>query len=216
MNDFIPDIDICLKAEEEQIDYKEYVLTKDKVKYTIKIGKTKSKIIIDCIHYEYKSNLEELIQISKLFNICKTIEEVYEFIINLFNKKKVSIKEIIPNKSLKLFFIIYNNIKSSEEKVEIILFYNKYNKHIIINEMYNKYNIMQKEFNEVKEENKKIKDQIKQIMEEISTLKKENSDLKNEIHNLRSVPAIPLPKNVSEKEKENKKVNSNKKLSKSK
>ena len=216
MNDFIQDIDICLKAEEEQIDYKEYVLTKDKVKYTIKIGKTKSKIIIDCIHYEYKSNLEELIQISKLFNICKTIEEVYEFIINLFNKKKVSIKEIIPNKSLKLFFIIYNNIKSSEEKVEIILFYNKYNKHIIINEIYNKYNIMLKEFNEVKEENKKIKDQIKQIMEEISTLKKENSDLKNEIHNLRSMPAIPLPKNVSEKEKENKKVNSNKKLSKSK
>ena len=94
MNDFIPDIDICLKSEEEQIDYKEYVLAKDKVKYTIKIGKTKSKIIIDCIHYEYKSNLDELIQISKLFNICKTIEEVYEFIINLFNKKKVSIKEI--------------------------------------------------------------------------------------------------------------------------
>ena len=216
MNDIIPNIEKCLNLDEDQIDSKEYILSKDKIKYNIKIGKTRTKIIISCNHYEYKSNLEDLIQVSKLFSICKSIEEVYEFIIHLFIKKKVSIKEIIPNSTLKLFFIIYNNIKSSDEKVEIILDNNKYNKHIIINELFNKYNSVQKELNLVQEENKKIQDQMKQIMEEISLLKKENSDLKNEINKLKNISPILTSKNISEKEKDNKKATSIKKMPKSK
>ena len=215
MNDNNPDIDIYLKPEEEQIDWKEYSLSKDKVKYNIKAGKTRTKIILNCIHYEYKSNLEDLIQISKLFNICKSIDEIYEFIINLFNKKKVTIKEIIPNKTLKLYLMIYNNIKCSDEKVEIVLYYNKHNKHIIINEMFNKYNIIQKEVSRLKEENKNIKEQMKQILDEISSLKKENEELKKEINNFKASSPIPLPKNIQEKEKDIKKC-SNRKLSKSK
>ena len=207
MNDNISDLDICLKAEDDQIEAREYSLTKDKIKYNIKVGKIKSKIIISSIHYEYKSNLEDLIQISKLFNICKSIDDVYEFIINLFNKKKVSIKEIIPNKTLKIFLMIYNNIKSLEEKVEIVLCYNKYNKHAIINEIYNKYNLVQKEVNLLKEENKNIQEQMTKILEEISLLKKENSDLKNEISNFKIPSPIQNSKNIPEKEKDNKKNN---------
>ena len=217
MNDIIPDIDICLKAEEEQLESKEYSLSKENINYNIKVGKTKSKIVLSCIHYEYKSNLENLINISKLFNICKSIEEVYEFIINLFNRKKVTIKEIIPNKTLTIYFLIYNNIKCSEEKVEIILDYNKYNKHIIINEIYNKYNILQKELNQVQQENKTMKEQMKQILDEISSLKKENLELKKEINNFKTQIPIPNPiKNLNDREKDNKKNNSNRKLSKSK
>ena len=199
-------MDIGLKPEEE-IESKEYSLTKDNIKYNIKVIKTKLKLILSCIHYEFKSNIEELITISKLFNICKSIEEAYEFIINLFNNNKVSIKEIIPNKTLKLFFIIYNNIKSTEEKIEIVLYYNKYNKHIIINELSNKYNLLQSEFNKVQEENKSIKEQIAKILEEISSLKKENSELKKEINNFKiltqnppspstSPSPIPLPQKI--------------------
>jgi len=218
MDEIMKDIDICLKPVEEQIDSKEFSLSKDSIKYNINVIKTKSKIILSCIHYEYKSNLEDLIKISKLFNICKSIEEIYEFIINLFNNKKVSIEEIIPNKTLKLFFIIYNNIKSTEEKVEIILYYNKYNKHIIINEMYNKYTSLQKEMTKVQEENKSIKEQLEKIIEEITTIKNENSELKKEIDNLKTQRLIPFPqKNISEKEKEKDsyKKNSNKKINKS-
>ena len=61
MNDIIPDIDVCLKAEEEQLESKEYSLSKENINYNIKVGKTKSKIVLSCIHYEYKSNLEKLI-----------------------------------------------------------------------------------------------------------------------------------------------------------
>ena len=201
------DIDICLKPEEE-IESKEYSLSKDNIKYNIKVIKTKLKLILSCIHYEFKSNIEELITISKLFNICKSIEEVYEFIINLFNNKKVFINEIIPNKTLKLLFVIYNNIKSTEEKIEIVLYYNKYNKHIIINELYNKYNLLKNDFNKLQEENKSIKEQISKIFEEISSLKKENSELKKEINNFKTMPSIP-PSPVPNPQK-----NSNKKISK--
>ena len=203
------DIDICLNPEEE-IESKEYSLSKDNIKYNIKVIKTKLKLIMSCIHYEFKSNIEELITISKLFNICKSIEEAYEFIINLFNNDKVFINEIIPNKTLKLFFVIYNNIKSTEEKIEIVLYYNKYNKHIIINEMYNKYNLLQTEFNKLQEENKSIKEQISKILKEISSLKKENSELKKEINNFKTVSTTP-PSPIPTPQK-----NSNKKISKSK
>ena len=215
MEDMMKNMDIGLKPEEE-IESKEYSLTKDNIKYNIKVIKTKLKLILSCIHYEFKSNIEELITISKLFNICKSIEEAYEFIINLFNNNKVSIIEIIPNKTLKLFFIIYNNIKSTEEKIEIVLYYNKYNKHIIINELSNKYNLLQSEFNKVQEENKSIKEQIAKILEEISSLKKENSELKKEINNFKILTQNPPSPSTSPSPIPLPQKNSNKKISKSK
>ena len=210
------DKDLCLDPSEEQIEFKEYSISKDNIKYNIKISLTKGKININCIHYENKFNLDELIKISKLFSICKSIEEVYEFIINLFNKKKISIKEIIPNKILKIYLKIYNNIKSTEEKVEIVLYYNKFNKHIIINEMYNKYNVLQKELNKVQEENNIMKEKIKSMIEEINLIKKENSELKKDLNILKSKKEISdIPILDKNKETLNKKP-SNKKISKSK
>ena len=185
MTEFPNDIDTCLKTPESQLDSKEYTLNKDNNKYGIKIGKTKDEIILNYLNYEGKFNLDDLIKISKLFCICKSIDEVYEFIINLFNRNKVAIKEINNNKYLKLKFGIYNNIKCMEEKVEIIMYYNKNNKYSIINEIYHKYNIIQQNLDNVQEENKKLKEQIKQILEEITDLKNENINLKKEINSLK-------------------------------
>ena len=185
MTEFPNDIDTCLKTPESQLDSKEYTLNKDNNKYGIKIGKTKDEIILNYLNYEGKFNLDDLIKISKLFCICKSIDEVYEFIINLFNRNKVAIKEINNNKYLKLKFGIYNNIKCMEEKVEIIMYYNKNNKYSIINEIYRKYNIIQQNLDNVQEENKKLKEQIKQILEEITDLKNENINLKKEINSLK-------------------------------
>ena len=185
MSEFPNDIDTCLKTPESQLDSKEYTLNKDNNKYHIKIGKTKDEIILNYLNYEGKFNLDDLIKISKLFCICKSIDEVYEFIINLFNRNKVAIKEINNNKYLKLKFGIYNNIKCMEEKVEIIMYYNKNNKYSMINEIYHKYNIIQQNLDKVQEENKKLKEQIKQILEEITDLKNENINLKKEINSLK-------------------------------
>ena len=95
-------IDISLKTPKKQIELKEFTINKEGIKHLIKIGKTKDKIILSSLNYEAKFNLEDLIKISKLFNICKSIDEAYEFIVNLFSRNKVNIKEINDNKLLKI------------------------------------------------------------------------------------------------------------------
>ena len=186
MTEIINDIDIYLKTQDKQLDSKEYILNKDSIKYNIKIAKTKDKLIISSINYEKKLNLDDLIKITKLFSICKSIDDAYELLINLFNRNKATIKEIITNKSFKINLLIYNNIKCSEERVEIILNYNKNNKYFIINEVIHKFNTFQRDFSLVLEDNKKLKEQMKYVLEEISNIKKENNNLKKEINSLKS------------------------------
>ena len=171
MSEILNDFDICEKTPENELESKEYTLKKDNIKYHIKIGKTKDKILLSSLNYEAKFNLEDLVKISKLFSICKSIDEVYEFLINLYNRNKVVIKEIITNKLLKLHLAIYNNIKCLEEKVEIIMINNKNNKYSIINEVYNKCNTLQKNLNTIQEDNQKMKDELKTILEELTKIK---------------------------------------------
>ena len=185
MTDSPNDVDICLKTPEKQIESKEFTLNKESLKFNIKIGKTRDKIILSSLNYEAKFNLDDLIKTSKLFNICKSIDEVYEFIVNLFGRKKVIIKEINDNKLLKLNLSIYNNIKCSEEKIEMSLNYNKNDKYSIINEVYHRCNNIQNSLNKVQEENKEIKKQLKYVLEEISNLKNENEKLKKEMNSLK-------------------------------
>lgn len=178
------EIDICLKTPEKPLDTKEFILNKDNHKYNIKISKTYERLLITCLNYEAGFNLDDLVKTSRLFCICKSIDEVYEFLINLFNKNKVIIKEINKNNILKLNLSIYNNIKCIEEKIELLIS-NKNNKSSIINEINNKYNNLQHNINKLQEENKNMKEQLKLVLEEISNLKLENSNLKKEINSLK-------------------------------
>ena len=212
MTEFQNEIDMCLKTPEKQIESKEFTLNKDGIKYRIKIGKTKDKIFLTYLNYEIKSNLDDLIKTSKLFSICKSIDEVYEFILNLFSRNKVIIKEISTNKLLKLNFSIYNNIKCVEEKIEITMNYNKNSKYHIINEIYHKCNTLQQNLTTVQEDNKKMKEQLKLVLEEIANLKKENIDIKKEINSLKSQnenksPAQSIMLNDSKIEKKEEKKN---------
>ena len=219
MTDNINDIEIYLKGNEKQLDSKEYILSKDSVKYNIKIVKTKDKIIISSINYEKKFDIDDLIKISKIFCICKSIDDVFELIINLFNRNKITIKEVNTNKSLKLNLMIYNNIKCMEEKIELSLNYNKNNKYFIKNEIIHKFNTFQRDFNIVLEDNKRMKEQIKLVLDEISNIKKENNNLKKEINSLKTAQNenISAAQSIKDKEeakselkKNNKEKNSNK------
>ena len=179
------DIGFCLKTPEKQLDSKEFTLNKDNIKYHLKIGKTKDKIFLTTLNYEDKFTLDDIIKTSKLFSICKSIDEVYEFLINLFIRNKASIKEINTNVFLLLNLKIFNNIKCSEEKVELRINYNKNNKYSIINELFHRCNTLQQNLSNVQEENKIMKDQLNMILEEIAKIKKENNELKNEINSLK-------------------------------
>ena len=84
MTDTLKDIDIYDKSPEKPLEEKEYTLTKDNTKYNIKISKTKDKVIIYNATYEAKFYLDDFVKISKLFCICKAIDELYfkSFLIN--------------------------------------------------------------------------------------------------------------------------------------
>jgi regulator of replication initiation timing len=185
MTEIPNDFDICIKTPERQLESKEFTISKDKTKYHIKLGKTKDKIILSSLNYEGNFDLDDLIKISRLFSICKSIDEVYEFILNLFHRNKVIIKEVITNKEIKLYLSIYNNIKCLEEKVEIIMINNKNIKFSIINEVYHKFNTLQKNMDNMQEDNNKMKKQLNLILEEITNLKNENNELKREINSLK-------------------------------
>ena len=50
MTDSPNDVDICLKTPEKQIESKEFTLNKESLKYNIKIGKTRDKIILSSLN----------------------------------------------------------------------------------------------------------------------------------------------------------------------
>ena len=160
--------EILSKKEYKGIYYSDYI--------NILIGKTKKNIILRSDYYELKLNIENLSILTK--TLFKTIDESFEFIINIFNQKKFSIK--VKNSNLIIInMIIYDMIKGKDKKIELCLKENFDNKNYLIKELYNKYNKLEKEIIEEKK-NKKI------INEENNKLKQENMNMKMEIESIKN------------------------------
>jgi len=99
------------------IKYKEYQLIKENYKFNILIGKSKNDIKITVGDYENILNKNDISL--KL----DTIDDLYEFFINIFNQKKVIIKQLIINEEIVLLLKV-----EREEELEIILKYANKNK----------------------------------------------------------------------------------------
>ena len=139
-------------------EYQKYYLIKENSVYKFIISKESNNIIIRCKNYENKFNINILSKITK--NNFHNINKAYEYIIDIFEKNKVIIKDININNEIKL--LINNNI---EKETEIILIYKKNNKSLIKNKL-NNY--------EIKNEINYLKEEIKLLRKEIKNL---NSDL---------------------------------------
>ena len=95
---------------EDILKYDEFYLIKENNAYKIIIEELNNEILIKYKNYEIKLNNNDLSILSK--SIINTIDEAYQYTINLFEYNKVIIKEIIINKSIKLYLKIYiNNIE---------------------------------------------------------------------------------------------------------
>ena len=81
------------------IEYEEYYIIKDNKAYKIIIGKINNEIIIKYKKYEMKiDNIHiPLFQDSGV----KSINEGYEYLINIFEESNIVIKDISINKTLK-------------------------------------------------------------------------------------------------------------------
>lgn len=136
----------------ELLEYEEYYLIKDNNIYKIILGVDKSDIIIKSSNYLIKLNLLELNIVTSIeFN---SLNEGYEFIKNLFDENKITLKEIILKESIKLSLKIVN-----DKEIEIILKYSFGNRNYIFNTM----NSLKKEIIDLKTENKKLKNEINKL-----------------------------------------------------
>lgn len=148
------------------IDCQEYYLLKDNAIYKLIIGKNNAEIFIKNKNYIFSFNQNDLsILIRAQIN---TIDEAYDYIINIFDLNQVYIKSILIHQEMKLVLKI-----SEEKEIKLTLKYKTINQQNIgINDF--------------------IINELKQLNEEIKLLKMENSELKNEIKNLKRSNPNPI------------------------
>ena len=77
------------------IEYEEYFLVKENIAYKFIIGKRKNDIIIKCKNYEIKLNNNDLSLLTE--NILNTLDNAFDFMINIFEENKVMIKDVTIN-----------------------------------------------------------------------------------------------------------------------
>ena len=218
-----------IKIPEKNIWPKEKLLLKRKFKlkylsdfFEIIIGKTKNYILLKSSYYELKLDIENSTILTN--TIFKSIDDLFEFLENIFNQNKSYIKEICP-KEMKLVIKSYDVIKGKEKEIELVLMINYDDKNNIIKELFNKYIKMGKEINELindknmkKESDKLLNEKIINLEKEINSMKinqkNEKEELQNEMKKI-SDKNISLEKEISslkdfhnkEKEEFAKKIN---------
>ena len=142
------------KENSDKINYQEFFLFKDNNIYKIILEKNASKICISSGNYFKNYNLDEL---STLFKInFFSLDNAYNFLVDLFEDYKVSINNKIKYKELKIKFSL-----PKEENIEIKLIYEG---------MY---------------QNNSIIESIKKLKDEINNLKNKNSMLQKEINSIK-------------------------------
>ena len=137
------------------LEYQEYFLINNNIIYKLEIKKRKKEIIINYKNYAINFNYSDFEALtSKKF---KSMEEVYTYIINVFDEGNVKIKYILNKKEMILI------LETCNKNIEMILSYNESNKSIsIINELYDNYN--------------ELKNEIDNLKKEIHKYKKENNE----------------------------------------
>ena len=133
------------------LELNEYIITKDNTPIGIYIAKLKDKVLVRSISYELKLTSKNF----KMENLSfSSIDELYLFIKNLLEEKKVSIKEI-SDKMMKIILDINN------KTYEISLKVSKETDSSVINEIFNKYSTLQENINTFNRKSQRLKENIK-------------------------------------------------------
>ena len=167
----------------DKFEYQEFFILNNNSVIKITICKTNKEIIIKSNNYELRlnhENMENLMQMK-----FDSIEQEYNFLLNIFQLNSVMIKEIIVNKSMSFNFIQDGKIK------QIILLYNNESTNIF-------QHVFNSEFNKLKNDISQIKQELQEIL---------NIPQKNNI-NLNSDKNIENNKKEENKKDEND-INSN-------
>lgn len=129
------------------LELNEYIITKDNSPIGIYIAKLKDSVLVRSISYELKLTSKNF----KMENLSfSSIDELYLFIKNLLEEKNVSIKEISDN-MMKIILTISN------KRYEISLKKSKGTSNSVINEMINKYSLLEDNINTFNRKSQRLK-----------------------------------------------------------
>ena len=157
------------------LELNEYIITKDNTPIGIYIAKLKDKVLVRSISYEMKLTSKNF----KMDNLSfSSIDELYLFIKNLLEDKKVSIKEI-SDEMMKIILAINN------KTYEISLKASKEANNSVINEIFNKYPTLEENINTFNRKSQRLKENVK-FNENNNQLNSDFDKNKNEISNMKT------------------------------
>ena len=181
----------------EILEISDFVIKKGNIPSKIYLTKTRTNVIIKCISYEVRLTPNEFSM--KANQLFKSIDELYLFIKNIFEKKN-AIAQDVNNRMIKLILATYDMVKGGVKQIELYLYTQNNINDFILNDLYFKYLKLEENFNALNEKNKllidenlkmkddnlKFKSDILKLKSDMNLLQIQNSRYENHINLLLS------------------------------
>ena len=158
---------------EKILNTSEFELNFENKNYFLKIKSSKESLYLEIIEenniiyfYEVKFNLEELIQLDKIFKTCDNMDDAHELMVSNIKSDKTAIKSISELKLILLINILQANRSVIEKEIRLT---KKFNKTELVIEK------LSKEINELRISQKKLEKEISELKKENEKLKEQNS-----------------------------------------
>ena len=163
----------------EILEIKEYFLKKGNLSFMIIISKTRLNVTIKSISYEIKLTPNEFSMTAN--QLFKSVDELYLFIKNIFEKKNVIIQDM-NNRIMKLILGAYDMINGGMKQIEVYLYSQNNINDFILNDLFLKYIKLEENINKLNEKNKILLDENMKIKEDNLKFKSDILKLKNDMN----------------------------------
>jgi hypothetical protein len=163
----------------EILEIKEYFLKKGNLSFMIIISKTRLNVTIKSISYEIKLTPNEFSMTAN--QLFKSVDELYLFIKNIFEKKNVIIQDM-NNRIMKLILGAYDMINGGMKQIEVYLYSQNNINDFILNDLFLKYIKLEENINILNEKNKLLIDENMKIKEDNLKFKSDILKLKSDMN----------------------------------
>ena len=163
----------------EILEIKEYFLKKGNLSFMIIISKTRLNVTIKSISYEIKLTPNEFSMTAN--QLFKSVDELYLFIKNIFEKKNVIIQDM-NNRIMKLILGAYDVINGGMKQIEVYLYSQNNINDFILNDLFLKYIKLEENINKLNEKNKILLDENIKIKEDNLKFKSDILKLKSDMN----------------------------------
>ena len=163
----------------EILEIKEYFLKKGNLSFMIIISKTRLNVTIKSISYEIKLTPNEFSMTAN--QLFKSVDELYLFIKNIFEKKNVIIQDM-NNRIIKLILGAYDMINGGMKQIEVYLYSQNNINDFILNDLFLKYIKLEENINKLNEKNKILLDENMKIKEDNLKFKSDILKLKSDMN----------------------------------